>query len=83
MFSICRSGKKLKLAQPQQFMAQDREIVEEAYAGDIIGVFDPGIFTIGDTLCSPKRNLNLKEFSLCSRTLCKSKASRYNEENNL
>ena len=33
-------------------MAQDRKIVEEAYAGDIIGVFDPGIFSIGDTLCS-------------------------------
>ncbi|GKX67829.1 peptide chain release factor 3 [Inconstantimicrobium mannanitabidum] len=46
-----QGGKKLKLAQPQQFLAQDREIVEEAYAGDIIGVFDPGIFSIGDTLC--------------------------------
>ena len=45
--------KKIKLAQPQQFMAQDREIVEEAYAGDFIGVFDPGVFSIGDTLCSP------------------------------
>lgn len=33
-------------------MAQDRKIVEEAYAGDIIGVFDPGIFSIGDTLCT-------------------------------
>lgn len=42
---------KIKLTQPQQFLAQDREIVEEAYAGDIIGVFDPGIFSIGDTLC--------------------------------
>lgn len=47
---------KIKLAQPQQFLAQDREIVDEAYAGDIIGVFDPGIFSIGDTLCkSPKK----------------------------
>ncbi len=42
---------KVKLAQPQQFLAQDREIVDEAYAGDIIGVFDPGIYSIGDTLC--------------------------------
>ena len=33
-------------------MAQDRKIVEEAYAGDIIGVFDPGIFSIGDTICT-------------------------------
>ncbi|SHK18868.1 peptide chain release factor 3 [Clostridium cavendishii DSM 21758] len=51
-----QGGKKIKLAQPQQFLAQDREIVEEAYAGDIIGVFDPGIFAIGDTLCvNPKK----------------------------
>ncbi len=47
-----RLGKKVRLSQPQQFMAQDRQIVEEAYAGDIIGVFDPGIFRIGDTLCT-------------------------------
>ena len=30
-------------------------MVEEAYAGDIIGVFDPGIFSIGDTICAPER----------------------------
>lgn len=41
----------MRLSQPQQLMAQDRKIVDEAYAGDIIGVFDPGIFSIGDTLC--------------------------------
>lgn len=46
-----QGSKKLRLSQPQQMMAQDRKIVEEAYAGDIIGVFDPGIFSIGDTLC--------------------------------
>jgi peptide chain release factor 3 len=46
-----QAGKEIKLAQPQQFMAQERAIVEEAYPGDIIGVFDPGIFKIGDTLC--------------------------------
>ena len=47
-----QGGKKIRLTQPQQLMAQDRKIVEEAYAGDIIGVFDPGIFAIGDTLCA-------------------------------
>ncbi|CAM2748968.1 peptide chain release factor 3 [Hathewaya histolytica] len=47
---------KIRLSQPQQFLAQDREIVEEAYAGDIIGVFDPGIFSIGDTIC-PVNNI--------------------------
>ena len=45
-----QGGKKIRLSQPQQMMAQERKHVEEAYAGDIIGVFDPGIFSIGDTL---------------------------------
>ena len=47
-----QGGRKVKLSQPQQMMASERHIVEEAYAGDIIGVFDPGIFSIGDTLCT-------------------------------
>lgn len=45
--------KKMRLSQPQQMMADDRHVVDEAYAGDIIGVFDPGIFSIGDTVCTP------------------------------
>ena len=48
-----QGDKKQKLSQPQQMMAQEREIIEEAYAGDIIGVFDPGLYSIGDTLCTP------------------------------
>ncbi len=47
-----QSKRKLKLSQPQQIMAQDRKIVEEAYAGDVIGIFDPGLFSIGDTICT-------------------------------
>ena len=46
-----QGGKALRLAQPQQLMADDRAIIDEAFAGDIIGVFDPGIFSIGDTIC--------------------------------
>ena len=46
-----QGGRKIRLAQSTQMMADERTIVEEAYAGDIIGVFDPGIFSIGDTLC--------------------------------
>jgi peptide chain release factor 3 len=46
-----QGNKKIRLSQPQQLMASERTIIEEAYAGDIIGVFDPGIFSIGDTLC--------------------------------
>ena len=48
------SKRKLKLSQPQQMMADERKMVEEAYAGDIIGIFDPGIFSIGDTLTTAK-----------------------------
>ena len=46
-----QENKKVRLAQPQQFLAQDRVVVETAYAGDIIGIHDPGVFKIGDTLC--------------------------------
>ena len=52
-----QEGKRMRLSQPQQMMAQEREIVDEAYAGDIIGVFDPGVFSIGDTVCSPEKRL--------------------------
>ena len=48
-----QGNKKLRLSQPQQMMAAEREIIDEAYAGDIIGVFDPGIFSIGDTVTVP------------------------------
>lgn len=45
-----RAKREFRLARPTQFMAQDRSLVDEAYAGDIVGVHDPGIFKIGDTL---------------------------------
>ena len=49
------TGKDIKLAQPQAFMADAREGVEEAWAGDIIGLFDPGIYALGDTLYTGKK----------------------------
>ena len=52
-----QGGKALRLAQPQQLMAQDRAIIDEAFAGDIIGVFDPGIFSIGDTICEKGQSI--------------------------
>ncbi len=55
-----QGGKALRLAQPQQLMAQDRAIIDEAYAGDIIGVFDPGIFSIGDTICEKGMNASFE-----------------------
>lgn len=51
-----QENKVMRLSQPQQIMADERKILTEAYAGDIIGVFDPGIFSIGDTLCMPKED---------------------------
>ena len=47
-----QGNKTIRLAQPQQMMAEERQIIDEAYAGDIIGVFDPGIYSIGDTICA-------------------------------
>jgi peptide chain release factor 3 len=55
-----RTNKLIKLSQPQQFLAQDRTIIDEAYAGDIIGVFDPGVFSIGETLCEPKHSFEFE-----------------------
>lgn len=52
--------RKQKLLQPQQVMAQSRSIIEEAYAGDVIGIFDPGIFSIGDTICLPGNKFQYK-----------------------
>jgi peptide chain release factor 3 len=45
-----RSGKDVRLANPTQFLARDRSTVEESYAGDVVGLHDPGTFEIGDTL---------------------------------
>jgi peptide chain release factor 3 len=45
-----RLGKEVRLSHSKQFMAQDRATVDVAYAGDIIGIHDPGHFQIGDTL---------------------------------
>lgn len=47
-----QGGRKIRLTMPTQMMADERQIIEKAYAGDIIGVFDPGIYSIGDTLCA-------------------------------
>ncbi len=55
-----QSGKKLRLSQPQQMLAAEREIIDEAYAGDIIGVFDPGLFSIGDTVTAPSKKFKFQ-----------------------
>ena len=59
-----RLDREIRLTNPTQFLAQERTLVEDGYAGDIIGVFDPGIFLIADTLCtgSPVRYEPLPQF---------------------
>jgi len=52
--TLSRTGKPVKLAQSTQLMANERENVETASTGDIIGIYDTGVFQIGDTLCTTK-----------------------------
>ena len=52
---IARSGEKLRLAKPHSFLAQERSIVESAYPGDIVGLYDPGKLRLGDTLTEKKK----------------------------
>ncbi len=48
-----QGDRTIKLATGTAMMADDRATVDEAYAGDIVGLFDPGLFSIGDTICAP------------------------------
>ncbi len=45
-----RTGKKVKFSSPNAFFAEKKEIVEESFPGDIVGIHDTGNFKIGDTL---------------------------------
>jgi peptide chain release factor 3 len=47
-----RLGRQVRLTRPQKLFAQDRILMEEAYPGDIVGLTNPGVFAIGDTLCT-------------------------------
>ena len=45
-----RTGKQIRLSRPQKIFGQDRAVVDDAYPGDVIGLNNPGMFSIGDTL---------------------------------
>jgi peptide chain release factor 3 len=47
---LARTGKEVRLTNGMQFVAQERQVVEEAFAGDVVGVYDSGVFQVGDTL---------------------------------
>jgi peptide chain release factor 3 len=53
--TVTRSGKTLRLSKPHTFMAQERSIVDEAFPGDIVGLYDPGELRIADTLYGGER----------------------------
>lgn len=59
--TVTRSGKKMKLSHTTQFMADARETVQTAVAGDIIGLYDTGNFQIGDTLFSGKKAIQFED----------------------
>jgi peptide chain release factor 3 len=54
------TGKNMRLSQPQQFMADERSAVTTAWPGDIIGLFDPGVFALGDTIVSGKKKFHFE-----------------------
>nr|WP_240695782.1 peptide chain release factor 3 [Candidatus Chloroploca sp. Khr17] len=47
-----RLGRSIRLTRPSRMFARERETVSEAFPGDVIGVTNPGVFAIGDTLCA-------------------------------
>ncbi|MFD2728328.1 peptide chain release factor 3 [Enterococcus camelliae] len=59
--TLQRTGKKMKLSNVTQFMADARENIDEAVAGDIIGVYDTGNYQIGDTLTEGKLKISYEE----------------------
>ncbi|WP_290034243.1 peptide chain release factor 3 [Ligilactobacillus cholophilus] len=56
-----RTGKKIRLSNSTQFMADSRETVENAVAGDIIGLYDTGNFQIGDTIYTGKQKVKFEK----------------------
>ena len=55
MVNHSRLKREIKLTQPQQFFAQERTSSDRAFAGDIVGIYDPGLFAIGDSLTENKQ----------------------------
>ncbi|MGY3778894.1 peptide chain release factor 3 [Isobaculum melis] len=59
--TLSRTKKKMRLSNSTQFMAESRESVEHAVAGDIIGLYDTGNFQIGDTIFQGKMNVDYEK----------------------
>ena len=52
---LARTGKSIRLSRPQKLFGQERSVVDDAYPGDVIGLNNPGMFAIGDTLYTGSR----------------------------
>ena len=59
--TLARTGKSFKVTQSTQFLADDRETVETAVAGDIIGLYDTGTYQIGDTVVGGKKTFQFEK----------------------
>ncbi|TQR27862.1 peptide chain release factor 3 [Lysinibacillus sphaericus] len=59
--TLSRTGKSFKVTQSTQFLADDRETVDEAVAGDIIGLYDTGTYQIGDTVVGSKKTFQFEK----------------------
>jgi peptide chain release factor 3 len=55
MVHHARLGRKIRMTRPHRLFGRDRETIDEAYRGDVVGLVNPGLFTIGDTLTSDPR----------------------------
>lgn len=64
-----RHGKMMRFSSPTAFMAQKKETVDEAYAGDIVGLPDTGNFKIGDTLLPAEKTCISKASQLLARNV--------------
>ena len=62
--SHARTGKTVRLSRPQKLFAQDRESIEEAYPGDVIGLNNPGVFAIGDTIYTGMKKARIRRYPL-------------------
>ncbi|WP_102692849.1 peptide chain release factor 3 [Rummeliibacillus pycnus] len=59
--TLTRTNKSFKVTQSTQFLADDRETVDEAVAGDIIGLYDTGNYQIGDTIVGGKKTFQFEK----------------------
>ena len=66
MVNHARIGKLIRLSRPQKLFAQERESIDVAYPGDVIGLNNPGVFAIGDTIYTDKSS-NMREFRIFRR----------------